>query len=340
MKRNLFLSVVFLLPVFLLACSSTNKHNERKVPLWLSYETIEEDFPDETFIARIGSGKSEQSAKMNADFELASFFSKSIKSSIASHEVYSSGLGNTTENKYLSKDIESTSQVELSGVRHTDAFYDKRRGEYFVCSYINRDEVWKILEPRLTASVLSFREYESLSKNEKDLFRKILFQNKAICESEKFYDLYFICLFIVPQKVSPYEEVEKSMQKLITDNYAQKKKCFVKIMSTESFSAPLVIKIGEMFTREGFVVTDSKPLYLVKFSSTFEAKEHGSVYRSEPVLRITVEKTGGEMNLVYSRKLESVSSYTKEAAESLAVNRMEKEIEKNFMNELLSDGER
>ena len=332
--------VGLLLSALLMSCTSVKNQDENKLPLWYSYETLEDVFPNKDFIARIGRGDSLQAARMDGDFEIASFFRQSVRASIVSREEYFTREGSTSESNYLSKNMDFSTDLVLVGLRHTDFFYDKNRGEYSVCSYINRNDAWKILEPDITASLSDFKRYDFLSKNEKDLFKKISLQNRAIKESEKFYDLYFMALALVPHKASSYSAVEKLIRELKAENFIQKNKCLIKIESVDSSSNLIKTKVEEVFRREGFVVTEKQPVYHVWCEAFFEAMVKGSVYRSEPALRIKVEKIEDGTCMLYVKKIESVSSYTKEAAESLALNRMESEIEKNLMNELLNGGER
>ena len=127
--------------------------NQSKIPLWTSYDTISHVFPNSDYIARIGHGDNAESAKLNADSELASYFNHSVKTDIVARQNYSNQKGKSDIQKYLTKNISVQNDVEVIGLKHTDFYFDSAHNDFIVCSFINRNDAWKLLEPKLVRAV-------------------------------------------------------------------------------------------------------------------------------------------------------------------------------------------
>ena len=67
------------------------------------------------------------------------------------------------------------------------------------------------------------------------------------------------------------------------------------------------------------------------------AEKSEDIYNVYPQIKIVIEKSDGTAIALYSKKFGKFSSYTKEAAERLALNKLETELEKNLINNLLYD---
>lgn len=334
-----------LLCIFInVGCASSKIGNSQKkeIPLWANSETISQIFPEKDFIARIGSGKTVELAKLNADSELSSYFSASIKSSRFAEENFTSKNGNTSVSKNLQSNIFIQTDSELFALRHTEPYFDEKRGDFIMCAYINRKEAWNLLEPKLNSISKAINSFYSESQNETENFQKIMILNSVLKNSEKFYKLYFSALLIAPQSANNLSDLKIAESNILNaENKIVKLKqnsvVFVNVQGDSS--SRIKTKIEEVFNENGFVVSESekeKSFYFANANVAVKAEKsaNGEIFSCYPQISISVKTIGGKTVFSFATQIEKVASYTKESCERMAFSKVEKEIEENFIKNL------
>ena len=334
LRNRFFDAFTIFLCSMIFSCASTAQRTSA-IPDWISYETINQEFPEKDFIARIGSGENPNLAQLKADAELSSYFNQNITSITQAQEKYLNENNSTTSQKALNRTITITTNSELIGLKHTDCFFNKKESLYYTCSYLNRNEAWFLIEPKLKSYSTNFENSIQGVDNESEIFNKIILQNKALQESEDFYKLYYLAYCITPEKAKKYSHYTTEIQKLSYENFELKSKIKIYTISNGDSSNRIKIKTEELLSNEGFIISQSKASYIATINLNTEVEKSKDIYLAYPQIKISIEKSDGTALATYSKQLGKISAYTKETTERLALNKLETELENNLINNLL-----
>lgn len=330
MNKNKSLIIYLLFFIFLNICYAKS----RKVPLWTSYETINKIFPKTDFIARIGTGTNENSAKLNADSELSLYFSANIKNTISSSENYLNNNDIPLIQKQFSKNILLEGNSELFGLQHTDYFYDKKRKTFIICAYINKKAAWNLIEPKLSEIQDSINFLYKESQKQEENFLKILELNSVLQKSDEFFNLYFFAMEIMPQKAKNFSLVQEVIKNAKNESLKLKQECaiFVNVQG-DSFER-IKTKISEIFSKNGFSVAtlkNEKFSYFVDATVNTDVLENNNFFVCYPQISIYIKNTSGKTIFSFSKNYEKIASYTKESCKQMALARLENEINENVI---------
>lgn len=335
-KLFLFCGVTFLL----FGCASTGLEKQNDAPLWLYSDTIPQIFPNEEFLARTAFADDAESARLRADSELSSFFSAEIQSCAYADETFlnsQDSFGSKTNKiRNLSRQIEVSSHGELVALCHTDVFFDKGRKQFAVCAYINREEAWNLLEPRLRSKSQGLEKAYQKSHGEKERFTKIILLNSVLKESDEFYSLYFLACGIVPKKAESFSKIDTLIQNAESESLRLKTLTKILIQADGDDKERLKTKLSEIFSKEGFSVGDDGAVYSVNVKTAFAISENGGIFISYPQISLLVRNADGIVLSSWAKQISKISAYTREACERMVWGRIEKELESNFIEECLN----
>lgn len=335
-NKSLFIAVFSFL---IFGCSSVPNPNGRavknqsKIPLWTSYDTISHVFPDSDYIARIGHGDNAESAKLNADSELASYFNHSVKTDIVARQNYSNQKGKSDIQKYLTKNISVQNDVEVIGLKHTDFYFDSAHNDFIVCSYINRNDAWKLLEPKLDFSSDVVKQNYSQAETENELYTKILLLNRALAQSDDFYKNFFMAMAITPENAELYEATDDLIQEIISDCEKLKKRAVIFVKAEGENSERIKAKLESVFIDRGYVISASKNdyNYLVDLQSKFRLDLQAELFNAFPELSVTVTNKNGNTVDSYSKTYGRISAYSEDSCLRSAMYKIESDLKKNFL---------
>ena len=336
LRNGFFITITTFLCFMIYGCAST-PHKSSTTPAWISYETINQVFPEKEYITGIGSGVNPTTAQLKADAELSSYFSQNIKSITQAEENYLNKNNSTSSQKSINRTITISTDSELIGLKHTDSFFNKKENLYYICAYINRNEAWNLIEPKLQSYTDNFENAKSSSLNETEPFNKIIFQKRALQKAEEFYNLYYLSYSITPENTKLYSHIDSEIQKLSYENFELISKIKIQTVSHGDSSNRIKTKTEEILSNEGFIISQTKASYIATININNIAEKSEDIYNVYPQIKIVIEKSDGTAIALYSKKFGKFSSYTKEAAERLALNKLETELEKNLINNLLYD---
>lgn len=333
-NKSLFITVFSFL---IFGCSSvpdgTAVKNQSKIPLWTSCDTISHVFPDSDYIARIGHGDNAESAKLNADSELASYFNHSVKTDIVARQNYSNQKGKSDIQKYLTKNISVQNDVEVIGLKHTDFYFDSAHNDFIVCSYINRNDAWKLLEPKLDFSSDVVKQNYSQAETENELYTKILLLNRALSQSEDFYKNFFMAMAISPKNAETYEATDDLIQQIYTDCEKLKKQTVIFVKANGETSEHIKAKLESVFMDRNFIISASKNdyNYLVDLESKINMKKQDELFNAFPELTISVTNKTGKTVFSYSKTFGRISAYSEDSCQRSAMYKIESDLKKNFL---------
>lgn len=335
MLRNyVFVICIIFFSLLIINCAS-NSDRIKNAPDWISYESINQVFPEKDFIARIGSGASPLSAQLKADSELSSFFNQNIKSFTEADDSYVNINNSTTSQKNLNRTVTISTDTEIIGLKHTDTFFNKTENCYYICAYINKKEFWDLIEPKLKSYAEKFELAKLNIKTESDNLRKILIQNNTLKDTNDFYHLYYLALSIIPKNANVYSNIDYEIQKLINDNYQLRNQIKIKLTTSGDSSNRIKTKIEELLAKEGITISQSNNTHLATININTSTEITNEFFFVYPQIQILVSKKDRTTLSHFSKQFGKISSYSKETAERLALNKIETELDNNFINNLL-----
>ena len=143
---------------------------------FVSLPLFSEDYTNNpAYIAQNGTGTTAKEAEQNALASLSRFFQMSISVQASEHTSVVDSRSQST----LTEDISVTSETELFAVHYTKAKFDKKQKIYEVTAYIDRDEAWRIYEPRLQEAIRPFEKLYANAESQSDAMAQIVGFSKA-----------------------------------------------------------------------------------------------------------------------------------------------------------------
>ena len=292
-------------------------------PKWIT--DVEKVFPSEDFIRAGGEGVTESAAKKAALAELSSYFGQTIKTEI-------SAVQNNRHSNYVYKEksdfvqnLKTSSEVDLFCVHYTQAWFNKKTGKYYVCAYIERDEMWQILVQKMDVISAEFDSVIQNSKSEKEPFKKLLILEEAKSIYENYEQLYQMSLAGYPKKCGQYEAFLGSSLKSLQELLVLKNQIVVSVQVFGDKQNKVRTKICEVLTQKGIMISTENRTsanFALVASVIWNDSQLNSVYSSKPQLEFTINGPQGVV-FSYSGTCEKVASYNLQTTENLAFLRLE-----------------
>ncbi len=340
--------ILFCCFVFTFVSCASLKNKNINSPDWIKIKEISNFYPKEKFLSSVGVGKSPEIAKNNADAELSSYFSAFVKSNSFFKENFSSANDEISSQKEFVKTVFVNSEIKLFALKHSDVCFDKNSQNYVLCAYINREEGLDFVEPKIQEKSACINSFFQKAKSESENFYKIIFLNKVLNESQDFYDLYYFLLGINSEKAKKYffitEEIKNSRELIF--ELKQNAKIFIK--ADADVENRIKTKLAEIFSKEGFAVVDVSEISVNKGTNFYTANifvdfkifENNGIFTSYPSLNIYIKEVNPffkEKTLVsFERRFGKISSYEKEMCKRMFMQRIENELENNFIKEVIN----
>ena len=221
------------------------------------------------------------------------------------------------------------SENDVTALRHSNVYFDSKRGEYFICAYINRNEAWQNLRPELISSSGSFENYYGLVQKEKESFKKVLTVLRAEKSARQFYNSYFKAHAVCPQKIAEFNSIDKKIQKAETEFLPLKKSFVMYIDSTGDENESVKAKISEIFSLHGFVIAD-KGSYKISVKNKIQITQENEIYLSSPESEIFITDKNGTALFSCTSRVNKAAAYTKESAQRISLNKLLNKIEEDL----------
>lgn len=313
MKRNVLIFILGLYSALVFAGE----------PKWIT--DVEKVFPSEDFIRADGEGMSEGAAKNAALAEVTTYFGQTIKTEISAvqntrqlNDVYK-------EKSDFVQNLNSSSKVDLFCVHYTQAWFNKKTGKYYVCAYIERDEMWQILEQKMDVISAEFDSVVQNSKSEKEPFKKLLILEKAKSIYDEYAKLYQMSLAVYSKRCGQYEAVLESSLKSLQELLVLKSQIVVSVQVDGDKQNKVRTKICEVLTQKEIIISTENRTsanFALVASVIWNDSQLNSVYSSKPQLELTINGPQGVV-FSYSGICEKVASYNLQTTENLAFLRLE-----------------
>ena len=317
MKRNVLIFILGLYSALVFA----------GVPKWII--DVEQIFPSGDFIRVSGEGVTESAAKKAALSELSSYFGQTVKTEISAVQNTRQSNDVYKEKSDFVQNLKTSSDVDLFCVHYTQAWFNKRTGKYYVCAYIERNEMWQILEQKMDVISAEFNSVLHNSKSEKEPFKKLLILEEAKSIYEEYAQLYQMSLAVYSKKCEQYKATLENSLKNLQELFVLKSQIIVSVQVYGDKQNKVKTKICEVLGQKG-ITTCETPNGMTNYSLTatviWNDSQLNSVYSSKPQLELTINGPQGEV-FSYSGICEKVASYNLQTTENLAFLQLEKLLE-------------
>ena len=313
MKRNVLIFILGLYSALVFAGE----------PKWIT--DVGKVFPSEDFIRADGEGLSEGAARKAALAELSSYFGQTVKTEISAVQNTRQSNDVYKEKSDFVQNLKTSSNVDLFCVHYTQAWFNKKTGKYYVCAYIELDEMWQNLEQKMDVISAEFNSVIQNSKSEKENFKKLLILEKAKGISEEYEKLYQMSLAVYPKKCGKYESILESSLKSLQELLVLKSQICVTVQVYGDRQNTVRAKICAVLEQKGITtcyVPDGKANYSLIATVVWNDSLLNSVYSNKPQLELTINGPQGVV-FSYSGTCEKVASYNLQTTENLAFLRLE-----------------
>lgn len=322
----------FILSLVSFSCAS-NKQSTK--PLWADDATINQVYPNELYIARIGTSQDEDKSLLFADAELSSYFSRQVSSEIKAVKVLTNKNGVTSDESTITQNVSSKSYVQLFNVAHTTPWYDKSVKKYVCCAYINRAEAWRMYESNVIQAKQTFYSIFNKANDEKDLLKKSVLLVKCKNAANEYVVTLDTGRVLYSSGVAKYEGDRDVLSSIDQQIISAKLNSIMKVSVKNDSYNKISYVVTSILRNQGYEVSDTNYLYLVTVVVKPNKVTHKDTHSitAEPGITLTINNRQ-ETVFAYAKTTEHVTGYSD--AEKFVNNKIYSALEKE-LNSSLSD---
>ncbi len=299
-------------------------------PKWIT--DLEKEFPSERYIRAIGEAGSETAAKKAAVSAVAEYFNQEISTQTFVAKSIHKNDSNYQEKADIAQNIVSSSGASLFAVEYTSSFYDKRSQKYFVCAYLERSTVWKIISQKVDVAMSSYKETVREAEGLADPLSKVIMLNKAKKIFEDFFKLYKTALVIYPNNCDGMTAFAKKSSVDLTQLDLLRNQTAITITTRGDKQNRIQTKLASILTSNRLHVASQNGNYTLTANINWNESEFNGVYSSYPQIQITI--TNGSKNIAsYSGQCEKTAAYNYNTMNKSAIFSLEELLDEHFFSE-------
>ena len=331
---------IFVLLSFFTALSFAKPQEEK--PAWI--DNLNTIYPDSLYIAKLG--KAQGAAKLNAvlaqenaDNNVAEYLNVTIRSETVSKTNYETkieaGKLSTSETKDNSRIIQTSVNMTLSGLSHTDAWYNKKEKTWYCVAYVSRDKAYEAYKPTVTDGRNKFLALYEKAEAEKDYLKKCIILRKAQNEGKDFLNSYNFAILLNKQITE--NDFYKDRENLATIPARIKElvlKSSINITVENDYASNVYSSIANSLSEIGFRVQESNSQYHLFAKIKLNQKASAKIVVLNPSVSIII-KNSNENIYSFNCHGDEVKAFAKETAHNLAAENLAE----HLTNELVNDFE-
>lgn len=320
MKKHFFLLFFITLPFL---CSAKP---QKEKPVWV--DNLAALYSDSFYIAKIGKAvgaKASLEAQAQADQNIAEFLRAGIKSTTSSKRSFTtqSAEGNlqTTEVRENLQEINIYVDLTLSGLSHTDPWYNKKEKTWYSCAYVNRKKAYEAYKPTIQDECNKFLALYQKAEDEKEPLLKCNYYKTAFNSSGDFRAAYDFGILLNPSAVKTDFEENRNLLNSIPASVKQiilQSTLFIIVKG--DYGSVNYSALVNAFSEMGFIVQEGNSRYTVEAVIDandsvykFKTKETHSIY---PSIGLAIKNQAGKQVYTFSYKTgEKTSNFTLENAQ-------------------------
>lgn len=300
------------------------------IPKWIL--DLEKVFPSEKFIRAIGEGSSITLAKSFALSELSSFFEQTIQTKIYATKKITQNNFVIEEFSNIQQDFLSSTNTEIYQVEYSDIYFNKKNKRYYVCAYINKENLWNFILKKIDSNILNSNIILEEIKNQREPLRKVFYYNEINNCYVEFNKLYQIALCIYPNRCDKFSEKIKMINEEIISLKSLINKITIKLKTTGDKEKFIESKVLQLLSKNGFAISSQKGMYQLNVEIDWNETEFNGVYSSYPKINFSVYKNS-EIIKSFEIIFEKCSAYNYQTLERKQISLIEEYLDKFFLTE-------
>ena len=306
--------ILFFSIFLIISCASTPK-NQLPEPEWIANK--KSVFPDDLYLAQLGTGISAEDARNNSIAQLASYFNTNVKSLVEGETLtYNSSNDLTKVERTIKSSTVTSTDLELFALETEEPYFLKRENKWYCCAHINRKDAWNQYEPLVRDNKNSFYSIFSLVAKTTDPLERIKIYKQSEEASEVFLgSLYKATMFsktLTDKAFGQDREVIASIPGLVQN---EKNNCIMCIKTKGDFGGTVSSTVNSIFTGLGFTTSDNaeKSIYIVETDILYNEVKEDDLFVYNPSVKLSV-KSENKSLYVYENKLDRILSYNESKA--------------------------
>lgn len=342
MKKYFF---VFILVFLFLgsSCVSTNKSQEnfssKAVPKWVTDQGRLELFPNSIYISQLAYGSSAQESKEKASANISEYIKSSVVSSNISSYSYEEINGSHIEKRDLTESVSISTDNNLYKIEYTNPFFFAEMGQYACVAYINKEQAFNFVKPKLDLAKKEFPIAYTNSLKKESLIEKIISIKNAQELLVDFYEVYDFARAICPEKSKMYEEIDYLAKESFHSIKELSSSVLIKIEGRGDIDSlkdsGVITELANQFEKLGFVVTNGTKNNCIAFVSVkVSISKTKQTFECYPEINVSILEDDIE-KISYSKKLSKVAGFDKDTVIRRVNIALLKEIKTSFVAECL-----
>ena len=300
------------------------------IPKWIL--DLEKVFPSEKFIRAIGEGSSITLAKKSALSELSSFFEQTIQTKIYATKKITQNNFIIEEFSNIQQDFLSSTNTEIYQVEYSDIYFNKKNQRYYVCAYINKENLWNFILKKIDSNILNSNIILEEIKNQSEPLRKVFYYKKIKDCYYEFYKVYQIALCTYPNKCDNFTEFSKTLNEEIIKLKKLIGEISVKINTTGDKRKIIESKIFQLLAKTGFLISSQKGMYQLNTEIFLDVNEFNGIYSTQPKIKFSIYKNS-QIIKSFVIICENFSTYNYQTLERKQIGLIEEYLDKFFLTE-------
>lgn len=304
---------LFILKIFLLASLAFAKP---KAPEWMA--DVNSVYPQNEYIAMMGTGDTAENAKSEAIGAISKYFSSKVKVDTQASKNYSEKNGEIQSSSTLNNSVQIQSEMDLFGVEYANPYFVKKEKKWYTVAYINRKNAWNQFKPELDIQKNEFNRLYRKASKEEDSFLKLRTLKKVRSSADILLRKLEYARLINAAGELAYDAERDSIAELEGMESDAKSNCstFMAVNGAD-YKKSVETTVASVFSSNGFNVSKSKGQANYVAEINIDNNENGSDPISiKPSINIKVQNRSGKTVFSYDvTSEEKALGYTLDSAQ-------------------------
>jgi hypothetical protein len=315
-------------------------------PEWVTLG-VEAVYPQEAYIAVEGHGKSRKDAEEDALAALSRYFLVEVVANASAFtraihiDVIENGRTKTTDTdiEVITTQRYVQSAEKLFAVKCAKPYYNESEKLYTAVAYINREEAWRIFEPRVRREADGFRALWITAESETATLKSYFDYRAAynFTRRDEFIHTRSFGEVLYPSKMNSLtRDVSESDARLPAKLNMARSMVNIFISINKDFESNITGTLTKLLSGEGLIITGNKKQAAAICAATvdegFQRSDAGYFYY--PTISVIITDTRGIALFSYSASPEKQAAMNADAAKRRAYQAVADTLKNNFVGEM------
>ncbi|MBR5965844.1 MAG: LPP20 family lipoprotein [Treponema sp.] len=296
-------------------------------PLWV--DDLQSAYPNQKYIASLGTGNTVDNARSSAIGQIASFFSSKVLVNTSANSNMKSDGSSTSKSQQIDQSVQVVSDMTLTAVKYSSPYYDKKKKLYYVAAYIERQEGWQAIELKAARLKSQYSSAMALAKKAGDTVNKYKYLTRAKDAAKELLSTLYLGFALEPAQKKAYEPLVNE----ILQNYELETLSSYKIPTCVEASGDydnmISSKVLEIVKRNGFEPGAKKAACDAVLKIQIDSNEQvdDELHTIAPAVSITLaSKDGAKTYYAWQKSWGKTVNFSLEQAQKKAFPKIADEI--------------